>query len=99
VRPKKERAAPVAPNTTPIKSLNDERYEPRADRNQARDEFIDKLVFMADWFECLIRRIEQRQGYLEMMNAWGGCDDLAMEVRDFNTACRDLIASKKRRVG
>jgi hypothetical protein len=80
VRPKKARAAPVAPDTTPIKSLNDERYDLAADGNQPRDEFIDKLVF-------------------ESMNAWGGCDDLAMEVKAFNAACRDLIASKRRRVG
>lgn len=99
MRPKKARAAPVAPDTTPIKSLNDERYDLAADGNQPRDEFIDKLVFMADWFECLMRRIEQRQRYLESMNAWGGCDDLAMEVKAFNAACRDLIASKRRRVG
>jgi hypothetical protein len=54
---------------------------------------------MADWFENLMRRLDQRQAYLEKMNGFAGYDDLKMEVKDFNTACRGLIAkfAKKRR--
>ena len=54
---------------------------------------------MATWFESLTHRLDQRKAYFVNMNAWAGCEDLAREIRDFNTAARGLIAkfSKKRR--
>ncbi len=106
MRPKKERAAPVAPSAAQIKTFNTERYAPDTGANQVQqngaadlEDFLAKLERMADWFDSLMVRIGRRQDYLVLMNAWGGHDDLAMEVRDFNTACHDLIATfgKKRR--
>jgi hypothetical protein len=103
VNAKKERAKQVAACRPQIKQFNTERYESKADGNQPQadefNEFLEKLGIMADWLDNLLLRIDRRRGYLELMNAWGGHDDLAMEIRDFHTACRGLTASyrKKRR--
>src|SRR5262245_50092627 len=103
VNAKKQRAKQVAACRPQIKQFNTERYESKADGNQPQagefNEFLEKLGIMADWLESLTHRIERRQDYLEIMNGFAGYDDLAMEVRGFNTACRALIGeySKKRR--
>jgi hypothetical protein len=103
VNAKKERAKQVAACRPQIKQCNTERYESKGGRESTPsdefNEFLEKLGIMANWLDNLLLRIDRRRGYLELMNAWGGHDDLAMEIRDFNTACRGLTASyrKKRR--
>jgi hypothetical protein len=100
---KVKRAAPVAAGAAQIKSLNTERYDPKRNGKQAQsdelNEFIADLGVMADWLECLTRHIDQRKTYFVNINALAGCEDLAREVADFNTAARGLIAkfSAKRR--
>ena len=71
----------------------------RGDERQASDfdEFIRELEKMATWFESLNRRLDQRHDYLERINGFASCDDLALEVRDFNRAVRRLIASYAKR--
>lgn len=95
---KAKRAAPAGTGRPKIKSLDAIRYEPERNANQSPiEELLANLNRMADWAESLRLRIDRRRDYLEIMNAFAGYDDLAMEVRDFNAACNSLI-SKKRRV-